>query len=252
VKGEVFTEEREGSFWVSFSRPPVNVLDLPMIQEIHTRLSPLASRPDMKVVVIRSGLPGVFSAGVEVRDHARDRVQEMLATFHGLIRTLVSLPQASVASVDGHCLGGGCELAAVCDFVLASPAAIFGQPEIDLGCFPPVAAALLPRILGRAASEMVLLGGRLSADEAAQKGLVSRVVSDLQGETVSLASRLAQKSGAALALARKALRAGETGTFREALDRAETIYTTELLKTDDVQEGVLAFLEKRPPRWRNH
>ncbi|HWX23950.1 MAG TPA: enoyl-CoA hydratase/isomerase family protein, partial [Vicinamibacteria bacterium] len=239
MKGEVFTEEREGSFWVSFSRPPVNVLDLPMIQEIHTRLSPLASRPDMKVVVIRSGLPGVFSAGVEVRDHARDRVQEMLATFHGLIRTLVSLPQASVASVDGHCLGGGCELAAVCDFVLASPAAIFGQPEIDLGCFPPVAAALLPRILGRAASEMVLLGGRLSADEAAQKGLVSRVVSDLQGETVSLASRLAQKSGAALALARKALRAGETGTFREALDRAETIYTTELLKTDDVQEGVL-------------
>jgi cyclohexa-1,5-dienecarbonyl-CoA hydratase len=175
----------------------------------------------------------------------------MLEAFHALFRLLDGMPQATVASVDGRCLGGGCELAAFCDILLATPGSVFAQPEIDVGCFPPVAAALLPRIAGRAALEMVLTGRPLTAPEAARAGLVTRVVDDLAGETEACVARLAGKSGAVLALARKAVRQGGRGSFVKALARTERIYRKELLATADVEEGVAAFLEKRPPRWAN-
>ena len=126
---------------------------------------------------------------------------------------------------------------------------MFGQPEIDVGCFPPVASVLLPRIVGRAALEMVLTGAPLGAAEAARVGLVTRVVDDLDSETEACAARLAGKSGAVLALARRAVRQGARGTFDKALARAERLYRRDLLATEDVEEGVRAFLEKRPPRW---
>jgi cyclohexa-1,5-dienecarbonyl-CoA hydratase len=199
--------------------------------------------------VFRSGIPGTFSAGVDVRDHSKDRVSDMLEAFHAVFRLLDDMPQATVASVDGRCLGGGCELAAFCDILLATPASVFAQPEIDVGCFPPVATALLPRIVGRAAAEMVLTGRAMDAREAERVGLVSRVVDDLSGETEACVARLTSKSGAVLALARKAVRQGGRGAFDKALDRNERIYRKELLATADVEEGVQAFLEKRPPRW---
>ena len=205
--------------------------------------------PDLKVLVFRSGIPGTFSAGVDVRDHGKDRVSDMLEAFHAVFRLLDGMPQATVASVDGRCLGGGCELAAFCDILLATPGSVFAQPEIDVGCFPPVASVLLPRIAGRAALEMVLTGRPLTAPEAARAGLVTRVVDDLAGETAACVASLAGKSGAVLALARKAVRQGGRGSFDKALARMERIYRKELLATADVEEGVTAFLEKRPPRW---
>jgi cyclohexa-1,5-dienecarbonyl-CoA hydratase len=184
-----------------------------------------------------------------VRDHGKDRVSDMLEAFHAVFRLLDGMPQATVASVDGRCLGGGCELAAFCDILLATPRSVFAQPEIDVGCFPPVAAALLPRIVGRAALEMVLTGRPLTAPEAERIGLVTRVVDDIQAETEACVASLAGKSGAVLALARKAVRQGGRGSFGKALGRMEQIYRKELLATADVEEGVSAFLEKRPPRW---
>ena len=175
----------------------------------------------------------------------------MLAAFHGLLRRIDALPQAAIAAVDGRCLGGGCELAARCDVVLASPRARFGQPEIDLGCFPPAAAVLLPRLVGRAAFELVLGGAPLSAAEAARIGLVTRVVRDLASETRAWVERLAAKSGASLALARRALRDGGFGMLDEALARSEALYRERLLRTDDAEEGVRAFLEKRKPKWQD-
>jgi cyclohexa-1,5-dienecarbonyl-CoA hydratase len=247
----VTAEERGGAAWISLSRQPLNVLDVATIRRLEAALRPLASRPDLKTVVVRSAVPGVFSAGVDVRDHARERVPEMLSTFHGALRVLHELPQVSVAAVDGPCLGGGCELAACCDLVFATETSTFGQPEIDVGCFPPFACALLPRLVGRAAWELVLGGAPISAREAERIGLITRVVADLPAETAAWTERLSRKSGAALALARRALREGADGPLWEAVARAERLYRDELAATADADEGVRAFLEKRPPRWRD-
>jgi cyclohexa-1,5-dienecarbonyl-CoA hydratase len=181
----------------------------------------------------------------------RERVEAMLHAFHGLFRRLDALPQASVAAVDGTCLGGGFELAASCDVVLATPRSVFGQPEIDVGCFPPLASVLLPRLSLRAAAELILTGAPLAAAEAARVGLVSRVVDDLEAETRRVVRLLAAKSAAVLGLARRALRAGASGTPQDALAEVERLYREELLPTEDAEEGVRAFLEKRPPRWKD-
>jgi cyclohexa-1,5-dienecarbonyl-CoA hydratase len=242
-------EDREGARWITLDRPPVNVLDVPAIEELTAALAPLAGRTDLKAIVFRSALARTFSAGVDVRDHTRERAPLMVGAFHGLLRLLDSLPQATVAAVDGTCLGGGCELAAACDVVLATPLSVFGQPEIDVGCFPPAAAVLLPRVAGRAAAEMILTGAPLGAAEAARVGLVTRVVTDLEAETRRVVRLLAGKSAAVLALARRALREGAQGPFGEALGRVERLYLDELTRTADMEEGVRAFLEKRPPRW---
>lgn len=247
----VRTEEAGGALVVSLRRPPLNVLDLPVMRSLHAILGPLPARHDLKVVVLRSDLERAFCAGVDVRDHARDRASEMLEAFHAVFRLMDTLPQVTLAAVDGACRGGGCELAAFCDVVLASPRATFGQPEIDLGCFPPVAAVMLPRLVGRAAFEMVLGGAPVPAREAERIGLVTRVVDDVEGETRRWVERLSGKSGVALAAARKALRRGGWGGFDAALREAERTYREELLPAEDPEEGVRAFLEKRPPRWRD-
>jgi len=243
--------EEAGALWVRLKRPPLNVLDVGLIQALDTVLLELAQRRDLKVLVLESALDGVFSAGVDVAAHARERAAQMLEAFHGLLRRIDALPQVALAAVDGSCLGGGCELAASCDVVLATPRARFGQPEIDLGCFPPAAAVLLPRLVGRAAFELVLGGAPISAAEAARIGLVTRVVRDLAGETRAWVDRLAAKSGASLALARRALRDGGFGVFGEALAGAEALYRERLLATHDAEEGVRAFLEKRKPKWQD-
>jgi cyclohexa-1,5-dienecarbonyl-CoA hydratase len=245
----VRVEDRGAVRHVVLDRAPANVLDLATIGELHGALAPLAGRADLKVVVLSSALPGTFSAGVDVRDHTRARVAAMLDAFHGVIRLMDVLPQPTVAAVDGRCLGGACELAAFCDVVLASPRATFAVPEIDVGCFPPLAAVLFPRLAGRAAAELVLGGATVDAAEAARIGLVSRVVDDLPAEVERVSARLAAKSGAVLALARRAVRRGGDGPLAEALARSEALYRERLVLTEDVEEGVRAFLDKRPPRW---
>ncbi len=244
-------EDEGGARWITLERPPVNVLDIATIQALDAVLAPLADRSDLKAVVLRSAIPRTFSAGVDVRDHTRDRVGEMLAAFHGIFRRLEALPQATVASVDGTCLGGGCELAAFCDITLATSRSVFGQPEIDVGCFPPLASVWLPRVAPRAAAELILTGAPIGAADAARVGLISRVVEDLEAETRRVARLLAGKSAAVLKLARRALREGAVGPFDEALARVEALYRDDLLATDDTDEGVQAFLEKRPPRWKD-
>jgi len=247
----MLTETRGPAFVVTLDRPPVNVLDLATVRWLHDALAPLHDWRDVKAIVFRSAIAGTFSAGVDVRDHSRERVGEMLDAVHGLFRRIDTLPQPAIAVVDGRCLGGAAELIALCDFVFASPRATFGFPEIDVGCFPPLATALLPRLVGRAAAELVLTGAPVSAAEAARIGLITRVMDDPDGAATALVERLAGKSREVLALARKALREAGRRGLDEGLARAEAIYRDELAATEDVAEGVEAFLEKRPPRWRN-
>jgi cyclohexa-1,5-dienecarbonyl-CoA hydratase len=245
----VRVEQRGAVVEVVLDRPPLNVLDLGTLGTLHASLLALRDRGDVRVVVLRSAISGTFSAGADVADHARDRAPRMLAAMHAVVRALRALPQPTIALVDGRCLGGGCELALACDLVVASPRATFGQPEIDLGCFPPVAAALVPRLAGRRAAELVLLGAPVSATDALAMGLVSRVTDELEAEGRRLADALAAKSGTALAAAARALRAGTDGTLDEALARNERIYLDAVIPTADAEEGVRAFLEKRSPVW---
>jgi cyclohexa-1,5-dienecarbonyl-CoA hydratase len=205
----------------------------------------------VRAVLLRSALDGVFSAGMDVADHAPDRAPEMLDAAHDLFLSMDALPQSTVAAVDGRCRGGAVELLLVCDAVYATSRSDFALPEIDVGCFPPAAATLLPARVGRAAAELILAGITLSAPEAHRLGLVTRIVDDAEEAARDYARRIASKSSVVVSLARRALReAGGTG-LSERLRRAEAIYRDELLATDDAAEGVRAFLAKRKPNWKH-
>jgi cyclohexa-1,5-dienecarbonyl-CoA hydratase len=249
TRGPVRVEPGGPAAVVTLAHPPLNVFDFPAIAALAGALRAIATRRDVKVVVLRSAIDGTFSAGVDVAAHAPDQAGAMLEAFHGVFHVLDAMPQVTIAAVDGHCLGGGCELAVFCDVVLATERSTFGFPEIDVGCFPPVAAVVLPRLIGRAALEMILTGARVTAAEAARTGLITRVVTDLDGEVHRWTAALAEKSGAVLAIARRAVRDGGHGPFASALARTERIYRDELVPTADCAEGVRAFLEKRKPAW---
>jgi cyclohexa-1,5-dienecarbonyl-CoA hydratase len=239
---------------LTLARPPLNILDLATLAELDARLRELAARPDLQLVVVRGGGGKAFSAGVSIQDHTPDKIERMLLGFHGALERLRNLDALTVAAVDGHCLGGGLELACCCDWIVASERSRFGQPEIQLGCFPPVAAALLPGRIGVGPALELLLSGRLlDADEALRLRLVDRVVTGeaLDAAIESIAEWLLAKSAVATRLAKRAVRAGVDRPFGAALKEAERLYLGELAASADMVEGIDAFLAKRPPAWRH-
>src|SRR5215207_10183254 len=240
---------------VVFARPPLNIFDIALMREVERALYEGAGGRDVVAVVFEAaGGSRAFSAGVSIEEHQPETIYQMLDSFHSIFRALEQLAKPAVAVVDGAALGGGCELLAACDIVIASPQSRFGQPEIKLGVFPPVAAVLLPRVVGeRRARELVLTGELLDADEALRLGLVSYVVegAQLEAKLQEILARLRELSAPALEMARRALDLARGRTFADALARVENLYLNELMKTEDAQEGVRAFTEKRKPAWRN-
>ena len=237
--------------WVTLDRPPLNILDISMMRELGRALRALLPRCDF--LVFQGAGPKGFSAGAEVRDHTPDRVREMLGSFHDIFRQLARSDCISVAAVHGHCLGGGMELATFCDFVVATESARFGQPEIKLGCFPPVAMVTLPRLVGqRAALDLILTGRIIWAPEAHRLSLVTRVVADdaLAQATDALLGELRALSPAVLRMSRQTLRQRDAQEFERSLEEVERVYLNKLMKTEDAQEGIRAFLEKRAPAWK--
>lgn len=237
---------------LTLAKPPLHVLDLEGIGAMTHALESVAARNDVAVLVVAAEGEKAFCAGVEVRDHLPDRLDEMIESFHGLCRSLIATDAVTVASVRGSALGGGMELAACCDLVLAAAEASFGQPEIELGCFPPLGAALYPSLFGaKRANEIVLLGGRFTAEEAKAIGLVNKVVprTEIDSAVDEIVSKLVSKSPAVLRLAKRALRAA-TERSLESLPEIESLYCEELAATEDMLEGLQAFLEKRKPVWR--
>ncbi|HVG08268.1 MAG TPA: enoyl-CoA hydratase/isomerase family protein [Thermoanaerobaculia bacterium] len=234
---------------VTINRPPLNILDIPTIQRLGEAIAELE---DAQLVVIRGAGDRAFSAGVAVQDHTPELVGPMLESLHGAIRKLRDLPAVTVAAVRGHCLGGGMELALACDLVIATEDARFGQPEIELGCYPPVAAALYPSLIGPGRTLDLLLTGRtLTCEEAERMGLIARRVSSLDEGLAKLSSEILAKSAAVVRLTKKAVRAGRDHGFSEALAESERLYLDELCPTADMAEGVAAFLEKRQPVWKH-
>ena len=230
---------------------PLNVIDVPMMEELAWALSEIESHPELSVIVV-SGEGKAFSAGVDVAAHAPDKVEEMLRKFHGVIRALVNTRKVTIAQVHGHCLGGGAEFAMVCDIVYSSDAAQWGFPEIKLACYPPVACTALAALVGqKRAAEMILTGRMINGSEAAEIGLATRAVPENQ---LALAieeciNSLRTLSPAALAVAKKASYAWDSMHFDKGLARAEKIYLEDLMKTTDAHEGIQAFLERRLPNW---
>jgi cyclohexa-1,5-dienecarbonyl-CoA hydratase len=231
--------------------PPLNVIDVPMMQEIAQSLAEAEARPDVCAIVL-SGEGKAFSAGVDVAAHTPDKVEEMLIKFHTVIRALVATKKVTIAAVHGSCLGGGAELAMVCDMALTSESAKWGFPEIKLGCYPPVACTALAALVGqKRAAELILTGRTISGTEAAEIGLANRAVleGNLPAAVGECLVHLLKLSPAALAIAKKASYAWDSMHFDKGLSRAERIYFDELMKTADAQEGIRAFLEKREPKW---
>jgi cyclohexa-1,5-dienecarbonyl-CoA hydratase len=203
-------------------------------------------------VIVLSGAGKAFSAGVDVGAHAPDKVEEMLQKFHTVVRAIVATKKVTIAAVHGHCLGGGAELAMVCDMVFTTESAQWGFPEIKLGCYPPVACTALAALVGqKRAAELILTGRTISGREAAEIGLANRAVSDegLAGAVGECVAHLRELSPAALAVAKKASYAWNSMHFDKGLARAEQIYFEDLIKTADAEEGIRAFMEKRAPRW---
>jgi cyclohexa-1,5-dienecarbonyl-CoA hydratase len=233
------------------TNPPVNVIDIPMMEDLTAALVLIEANADIATIVL-SGSPDVFSAGVDVAAHTPDKVREMLSKFHGVIHALINSRKVTIACVHGNCLGGGAELAAVCDLVYTSESATWGFPEIKLGCYPPVAATVLSAIIGqKRASELILTGRTITGREATEMSLANRAVPDAELDSVVRESldRLAKLSPAALSLTKKAIYVWDAMHFHKGLARAESIYLDELMKTHDAQEGINAFLEKRQPKW---
>ncbi|MBI3663415.1 MAG: enoyl-CoA hydratase/isomerase family protein [Acidobacteria bacterium] len=236
--------------WVTLDRPPLNVMDIAMMREIGAALDDLL--PRCEFIVFQGAGPKGFSAGAEVKDHTPDRVREMLSAFHGIFGKLWRADCITIAAVHGVCLGGGCELATFCDFVVATESAKFGQPEIKLGCFPPVALVTFPALAGpRAALDLILTGRTILAPEAKQLGLVSRVCPDdaLAASVDALLKEIGGLSPAVLRMTRRALLQRSGMDFEKSLHAAEQFYLNDLMKTEDACEGIQAFLEKRFPVW---
>jgi cyclohexa-1,5-dienecarbonyl-CoA hydratase len=237
---------------LTIHRPPLNVLDIGLLRELDGILTQIESDTSLNIVVLRGAGERAFSAGVDIKDHTPDKVPEMLAVVHGAMKRLLALPQVTIAAVRGVCLGGGCELASCCDMILATDDSVFATPEILVGCYPPVALARFAALVGyHRAAEMILTGRRYTAAEAAQMGLINRVVSarDFDDGLQRLLDELLDKSGAVLRVTLKGLRQLSLAGFSQALEQSEALYCHELLHTQDVAEGVEAFLQKRKPVW---
>ncbi|MGA7907795.1 MAG: enoyl-CoA hydratase-related protein [Candidatus Sulfotelmatobacter sp.] len=236
---------------VTLHHPPLNVINIAMMEELSHALADIESRPEISVLLIRGG-GKAFSAGVNVADHTPDKVEEMLAKFHAVIRAVVASKKVTIAAVHGPCLGGGAELAMVCDIVYTAETAQWGFPEIKLGCYPPVACTGLAALIGqKRAAELILTGRTITGTEAATIGLGNRALPESQlGAVVDeCVAHLLKLSPVTLSVTKKAIYAWDSMHFDKGLARAEKIYFEDLMKTHDAHEGISAFMEKREPRW---
>lgn len=238
---------------ITLNQPPLNIMDIPMLGELQSALARVHSDSVAKVLVI--GHQGkAFSAGVSIQDHTPEKVPEMIEKFHGIFRLLNSLALPSLALVDGMALGGGCELAIFCDLVLASDRATFGQPEIKVGVFPPVAAVVFPHLVGRnRALELLLTGEIIEAAEAKALGLINKVfpAQDFHQKAGEFIGKLTALSAPVLKLTKRAVDRALDVSVSEGIASAEELYLGELMQTEDAHEGLNAYLQKRKPVWKN-
>jgi len=249
----IIVEEKDLIGRITFNNQPLNILNIEMMKEINQALKDFQGKT-LKVLIFDAN-GKAFSAGVDVSDHTKEKVNEMIQVFHEIFTNLYKINAPTVALVDGAALGGGCEVATFCDIVIASEKSKFGQPEIKVGVFPPVAAAIFPKLIwSKKAFELLVTGDIISANEAKELGLVNHIlpVDNFEAEAEKLVTeKLASNSAIVLQLTKRAFMEGATQNYSESIKKIEDIYLNELMKTNDANEGLAAFLEKRQPVWKN-
>ena len=234
-------------------RPEHNLLNEQMLRELADGIGMFAENGAVKLIVLDAA-GKVFSAGVDIGEYTGERAFSMLDAFHAACIAMVEAPQPVIVVVDGAAIGGGAELVAYGDLVVATPRARFALPEITIGMFPPLASTMFPHIVGpKRALELVLTGEAISAERARDLGLVNRLVPEtqLQAAVNELVAKITAQSGAVLGMAKKAVLAGMGMSLRDSLRNSMNIFLNELYRLEDSQEGLRALLEKRKPQWKN-
>ena len=232
------------AYRITLNDPPLNIMDIAMLEELRDALGRVKS--DRHALIVNAN-GKAFSAGASVQDHIGDRVVTMLQRFHECFRILAKLDIVTVALVNGAALGGGCELALACDFILASDRSKFGQPEINLGVFPPVAAYQLSRQMNPRKGLELLLTGDPVEPSAVANAVFAAAEFDHRAE--EWMQKIYKQSASSLRHAKRAFRLAQGADFDERLDRVERLYLEELMKTHDANEGLAAFIGKRKPAW---
>ncbi len=234
-------------------RPPLNLLSLELLRRLEDCLESLMREKTCRALIIDTEIP-VFCAGLDPSELTRERVFLLLEQFHRTARQLFNFPRPTIALIRGLALGAGNELAACCDFALASEKASFGQPEIKIGSIPSLAPMLLPPLIGqRRALEMILTGRFVGAKEAERSGLINRVLPDNQLLTLAeeLVGTFRGLSNAVIEVALQSIRMARAQEWERHARQAEALYLNDLMELDDAVEGIRAFVEKRPPQWKN-
>ncbi len=246
--------EKEGNIGkIIFNNGSLNILNIAMMEQINEALDEFLNDDTLKVVVLSHNGKS-FSAGVDVGEHMGETAKKMIEVFHGMFKRLNRMKIPTVACTKGAALGGGCEVAAFCDIILASEKSKFGNPEIKVGVFPPVSAVIFPFILGeKKAFELILQGEVINAIESHRIGLVNHVfpLETYDQEVSAFIDRFTKLSKVVLQYTKKAVKMSIDSDFDKKLDEVEDLYLNQLMKTHDANEGLQAFIEKRAPKWEN-
>lgn len=238
---------------MTLDRPEHNLLNEAMLRELADGISFAGERGDVKLIILDSAHK-VFCGGIDIGEYTSQRVFQMLDAFHAAFSGMLEAAKPVVCVVNGPAIGGGAELAAFGDLVIATPKARFAQPEISIGFFPPLASTILPFLVGpKIALELVLTGEAVTAERALELGLVNRLVPEAKIEqTVNdLVSRITEHSGPVLTMAKKAILGGMGMSLRDGMKHSMNIFLNELYRLEDSQEGLRALVEKRKPNWKN-
>jgi cyclohexa-1,5-dienecarbonyl-CoA hydratase len=238
---------------LTLNRPDHNLLNESMLRELADGIGIIAENTSVKLIILDAA-GKVFSGGVDIGEYTTQRAFSMLDAFHAACIAMIEAPQPVLVIVDGPAIGGGTELIAYGDLVVATPRARFALPEITIGMFPPLASTMFPHIIGpKRALELVLTGEAITAERARELGLVNRLVPEaqLQSAVNELIAKITAQSGAVLGMAKKAVLGAMGMSLRDALRNSMSIFLNELYRLEDSQEGLRALLEKRKPEWKN-
>jgi cyclohexa-1,5-dienecarbonyl-CoA hydratase len=238
---------------LTLDRPEHNLLNERMLAELAVGIDSLEGRGDVKLIVL-SSKGNSFCGGIELGEYTPKRVFQVLDAFQRTFAAMLDTAKPLLVVVNGPAFGGGAELAALGDLVVATPNAQFAQPEIKLGVFPPLGAAILPYIVGpKRALELVLTGEVISAERALGLGLVNRVVPEnkLDATVKEMIAQVTAHSGPVLTMAKKAILGSMGLSLREGVRQSMSVFLNELSAVEDSNEGLRAIAEKRTPQWKN-